>query len=43
MKKGDSGKSYHVKKAQSAKKKRKKEARKIKDPLLRALALALED
>ena len=43
MKKGDSGKAYHVKKEQKRKKKRKKAARKIKDPLLRAVALALEE
>lgn len=43
MKKGHSGKSYHVKREQSKKKKRMKEARKIKDPFLRALARALED
>ena len=43
MKKGHSGKSYHVAREKSRKKKRKKAARKIKDPLLRAVALALED
>lgn len=43
MKKGHSGKSYHVNREQRRKKKRKKAARKIKDPLLRAVALALED
>ena len=43
MKKGHSGKSYHVDRAQRKKKKRKKEARKIKNPLLRAVALAMED
>lgn len=41
MKKGHSGKSYHVQKKQRRKKKQRKEARKIKDPLLRALGLAL--
>ena len=43
MKKGHSGKSYHVAREKRKKKKRIKEARKIKDPFLRALALALED
>jgi hypothetical protein len=43
MKKGHSGKSYHVAREQSKKKKRKKEAKKIKNPLLRTLALAMED
>lgn len=43
MKQGDSGKSYHVKREQSKKKKRRKEAKKIRDPLLRAVALALAE
>ena len=40
---GDSGKAYHIKREKSMKKKRRKEARKIKDPLLRAVALALAE
>lgn len=43
MKKGHSGKSYHVDRERRKKKKRRKAARKIKDPILRALALALAD
>ena len=44
MRKGeDSGKAYHVKREKSKKKKQRKEARKIKDPLLRAIALALAE
>jgi hypothetical protein len=43
MKKGHSGKSYHVDREKRRKKKAKKKARKIKDPLLRAVALALEE
>lgn len=39
----DSGKAYHVKKEQRAKKKRKKEIRKkVSDPFIRALFLAAE-
>jgi hypothetical protein len=40
---GDSGKAYHVGRELSMKKKRRKEFKKIKDPLLREFYLALED